>query len=103
MQQTKEQVIYSQLNGILNLEELLKHNAGFNVKLKSNGFMDLSIEILEKSPNIIRISLTHYGEQNGDLMADPDMEVKIHPTTKTAEALSYQNDYLAVYEVVYYK
>jgi len=98
---TIHETIYKKLDDILNLEEFLKHHAGHNLKLKSLGFMDLSIEILEKTPDYIRISMTHYGEQNGDLMADPDMEIKIYKEQQTAEALSFQNDYMGIYQVVY--
>jgi len=101
MQTTKYQTIYKQLDDILNLEEFLKHDVGFNVKLKSSGFMDLSIEILKKASEFVRISMSHYGEQNGDLMADPDMEIKIYPKNKMAEALTFQNDYLGIYQVAY--
>jgi len=101
MQTTKYQRIYKLLDSILNLEELLKHKAGFNIKLKSSGYMDLSVEILERTAEYMRISLTHYGEQDEDLMTDPDMEIKVYPDTKMAEALTYQNDYLAVYQEVY--
>lgn len=92
---------YAKLDYILNLQDLVKHNTGFNFKLKSSGYMDLSVEILEKNPEYIRISLTHYGELNGDLMADPDMEVKIYLKNNIAEALSYQNDYMGIYQRVY--
>lgn len=37
---------------------------------------------------------------NGDLMADPDMEIEIDQTTQMARALSYQNDYVGVYNHV---
>ncbi len=46
-------------------------------------------------------SLAHYGEQNGDLMRDPDMEIAINTEAGTAEPLSYQNDYLGIYHQVY--
>jgi len=98
---TVHELIYKKLDNILNLETFLKHNTGFNLKLKSSGYMDLSVEILEKTSDYIRISLTHYGEQNGDLMADPDMEIKIYKENQTAEALSFQNDYMGVYQIVY--
>ena len=42
---TVHETIYKKLDNMLNLEEFLKHNAGFNLKLKSSGYMDLSIEI----------------------------------------------------------
>ena len=49
----------------------MKHNTGFNVKLKSSGYMDLSVEVLEKTPDYIRISMTHYGKLNGDSYGRP--------------------------------
>lgn len=98
---TIHEIIYKKLDNILNLKELIKHNTGFNLKLKSSGYMDLSTEILERNSEFLIISFTHYGEQNGDLMADPDMEIKIYKENKTAEALSFQNDYIGVYQVVY--
>ena len=93
--------LYRQLDHILNLDDLLKRHTGYHIRLKSQGYMDLSVEILEKTLEYIRISLTHYGELNGDLMADPDMEVKIYSKQLMAEALSYQNDYVSIYQVVY--
>jgi len=95
------QTIYNKLDELLNLQKLLNHNTGFNLKLKSAGYMDLSIEILLKTPEYTIISMTHYGKQNGDLMADPDMEIKIYSKNKMAEALSYQNDYMSIFQVVY--
>ena len=34
-------------------------------------------------------------------MADPDMEVKINHKQLMAEALSFQNDYMGIYQRVY--
>ena len=64
--------------------------------LKAPGFMDLHIERLSEDT----ISLTHYYKQNGDLIPDPDMEVRIIPEHKMAEAMSYQDTYR--YDRVYY-
>lgn len=94
------QTIYTKLDAILGIQDLIKHNTGFNLKLKSSGYMDLTVEILAKNPDYIRISITHYGELNGDLMADPDMEIKIYTKHFMAEALSYQNDYMGIYQRV---
>jgi hypothetical protein len=41
----------------------------YAVKIASNGFMPLCIEKHGKT-----VTITHYYEQNGDLIADPDME-----------------------------
>ncbi len=60
-----------------------------SIHLKSSGFMDLVIERLGTN----HYSLTHYYELNGDLVPDPDMEVRIMPEQKKAEALSYQDTF----------
>ena len=72
-------------------------NKNGNLKIKVNAFMDLVIEKLE----VDHYSMTHYFEQNGDLVPDPDMEIKIHHEKKMAEALSYQDQ--LIYQVVYPK
>jgi hypothetical protein len=64
----------------------------FSLHLKADGFNDVVIEKLWKN----RVSLTHYGEQNGDLMKDPDVEVLLLPDG-TIRGVSYQNDYVGVY------
>ena len=45
----------------------------------------------------------HYGKQNGDLMRDPEMvfEFFTHGEASTAEPLSFQNDYMGVFQEVY--
>lgn len=60
-----------------------------SVHLKSQGFMDLVIEKLGEN----HYSLTHYFESNGDLCPDPDIEVRVFPKEKMAEALSYQDQF----------
>jgi uncharacterized protein YqiB (DUF1249 family) len=66
-------------------------------KFKSEGLMDLNVDNLLNN----KIALAHNGLQNGDVMSDPDIEVKIYPDPKTAEALTFQNDYVGIYQVVY--
>lgn len=46
-------------------------------------------------------SVAHYGEQNGDLMRDPDVTMGVDRETGTVEALTYQNDYIGRYWEVY--
>lgn len=78
------------------IEEFLKGKEGYK-KLKSGGFMDLSIDVLSGG----RIAMAHNYSQNGDLMADPDMEIRIDVENKLAEALTFQQDNLGIYNVVY--
>lgn len=65
------------------------------------GYMDLVLERLYDTDGGTVYSLTHYGEQNGDMMADPDMEIKVNADAGTVEPLTWQNDYLGRYDQVY--
>ena len=61
------------------------------------GFMPLTIEQI--GDNFIAIA--HYYEQNGDAMADPDMEFAYDNDRKTLQARTYQQDALQRYDEVY--
>lgn len=88
-------IIYSRLNKITGgIERFLKSENGY-LKLTSTGFMPLVIEKIGKNT----ISITHYYEQNGDLVPDPDITAKIYPEHRMAEALTYQDTYK--YEEIY--
>ena len=74
------------------------------VRIRVDGYMPLSIETIGTSADGNRlISLCHYGEQNGDLMRDPEMvfELFVHGEVSAAEPLSFQNDYMGVAQNVY--
>jgi hypothetical protein len=43
------------------------------------------------------ISLAHFTLQNGDVMYDPEIEIKIDPKEKTAEAYTYRNDFVGMH------
>jgi len=91
--------IYNKLSKIVNLEELKKK---MYIKKTSAGMMDLSFDFLyNETKDSFRIAIAHNYVQNGDLMSDPDMEIRISPASKTAEALTYQQDNLGVYHQVY--
>jgi uncharacterized protein YqiB (DUF1249 family) len=96
MKKSVYELIYSKLQQIGILDESGKMQAEY-MKFKCDGLMDLNVDRL--SDDII--ALAHNGIQNGDVMCDPDMEVRICPDQKMAEALSFQNDYLGIYQVVY--
>jgi uncharacterized protein YqiB (DUF1249 family) len=67
------------------------------MKFSASGLMDLNVDKLSASI----IALAHNGIQNGDVMADPDVEVRINNEKEECEALSFQNDYLGIYQQVY--
>ena len=74
------------------------------VRIRVEGYMPLSIESIGTSADGNRlISICHYGEQNGDLMRDPEMvfELFTHGEVSAAEPLSFQNDYMGLFQEVY--
>ena len=85
-----------------NLLQLLDSDSA--VRLTVPSFMPLSIEDIGKSGDGNRlVSLCHYGEQNGDLMRDPDIVFMFHalPDGLAAEPVSFRNDYMGLCQEVY--
>lgn len=74
------------------------------VRITVPGYMPLSVEEIGTSIEGHRlVSLCHYGEQNGDLMRDPDLVFMFHsfPDGMAAEPISFRNDYLGIVQDVY--
>ena len=74
------------------------------VRITVSGYMPLSVEEIGSSGDGYRlVSLCHYGEQNGDLMRDPDIIFLFHngPDGVAAEPVSFRNDYLGIVQDVY--
>ncbi|WP_243141156.1 DUF6908 domain-containing protein [Alkaliphilus pronyensis] len=67
------------------------------LKLKSKGYMDLTIERLDYN----RIAMRHYFIQNGDQMYDPNMELIIDHEREIIMAATFQQDSLGIYQEVY--
>ena len=62
-------------------------------------YMPLSVEKVPDEPGFTAVySLAHYGEQNGDLMADPEMT--FGECDQEFFPLSFRNDYIGVYQEV---
>ena len=61
-------------------------------------FMPLSVDMLDREGKCLRIALAHNFEQNGDLVPDPDMELRVDLEEGTVEALTFQ-DQLVYHEV----
>jgi len=91
--------IYKKLSQLINFESLQKKEY---IKYKSSGLMDLHMDFLRvEENNAFVIAMGHNYRQNGDVMADPDMEIRIFPNTQMAEALTFQLDSLGIYQRVY--
>ena len=79
-------------------------NGARAVRITVPGYMPLSVEEIGSSGDGYRlVSLCHYGEQNGDLMRDPDIVFLFHnlPDGMAAEPVSFRNDYLGLSQEVY--
>jgi len=87
--------------GIINPDGSLKFDE--YIKLKSGNFMDLNIDHLshKDDENSIVISIAHNYVQDGDVMADPDMEIRIIPSMRMVEALTFKQDSTGTYQQVY--
>jgi len=87
------ELIYSRLEKLI--PDLTKLRPGDARKSESPGFMDLNLDVLSKDAEKMRIALAHNYIQEGDVIADPDMEIRVYllPDWKKAEALTYQDTY----------
>jgi uncharacterized protein YqiB (DUF1249 family) len=65
-----------------------------HVILKADGFMDLSVDILNRKGNTARISIAHNYIQNGHVTPDPDMELLVDFKNQTVQAKTFQNIYI---------
>lgn len=67
-----------------------------SLKIEHEPYMALVIEAIGESgpARLPAISVCHYGEQNGDLMRDPEMCFEVHD--KTLDPFYFRNDYLGI-------
>jgi len=81
---------YKQLEKILNqpLEQFMHSDQDY-LKIESNGFMDLNIDKLSSN----RIAMAHNCVVEGDVVADPDMEVIINFEYKIVYPVTYQDSF----------
>lgn len=70
-------------------------------KSESTGFMDLHFDRLYEEDGAVIIALAQYFKQNGDSCCDPDMQIRIHPEQRMAEALTFQQAIPPIYQEVY--
>ena len=88
---TINEIIYQRLIQIV--PEILEPDFTYK-KLEAENFMPLSVDLLYREGNSLRIALAHnYKHPSGDLIPDPDMEVHVDPDHQMATALSYQDAY----------
>lgn len=82
------------------LADMARADEEHAAKLNRSEFMPLCIEIVYKvSGSEEHVSLAHYGEENGDLMRDPEMIFFHDRKEGKAYAMNYRNDYGGTWEV----
>ena len=87
---TKSSSLYTKLLAVIpNLISLQQYT-----KLIADGYMDLHVDVLYRANDTVRISIAHNYTQNGDVIADPDMEILVDFKHQTANAKTYQNMYI---------
>ena len=68
-----------------------------SVKIDAGGgYMALHVECIGHNKHGAIYSFAHYGEQNGDLMRDPDVMMLDAATGQGLFPMSYRNDYAGV-------
>ncbi len=81
------------------LEQAGGWNHGLCLKIENPPYMTLVIEATDDSGprGLPCVSVAHYGEQNGDLMRDPEMCFELGMADgPTLKAFYYRNDYVGV-------
>ena len=94
--------IFNKLNKVIpNLKGNLENGYVFGKSSfgDNSALMDLSLNVIDKDESgRYTITLSHYYKDNGELIADPDMQIRIDFENQIAEALTYQ-DYLSYMQV----
>jgi hypothetical protein len=84
--------------------QIIRESGGFHpgksISIENEPWMRLAIEVLQESgPNgQLVVSVAHYGEQNSDLMRDPEMLFEVADNDGVAELkpFYFRNDYVGI-------
>jgi len=76
---------------------LMSLRAGDHIKLHADGYTPLSMDVLSNERELSHIAIAHNSVMNGDVMANPDMEVRLIHEKGVALAMTYQNDFLGMF------
>lgn len=74
-------------------------------KSTRTGFMDFNLELIHQDKTGHYLAISHYYEENGDMVADPDMVVLVNLKNQTVIPLSYQDryKYKTTYDDIYHR
>lgn len=82
------------------LEMMLLSGKTVYGKSKVTGYMDFNLELINQNKRGYYIAISHYYKQNGDMVPDPDMVIRVDLDHEFIEALTFQNSrtYNEVYD-----
>lgn len=71
------------------LLKMAKENEG-HIKIENTkSYMPVCVEVIEEVEGLVKVSIAHYYEQNGDLMADPEMCFAVISSTDNMTVVPY--------------
>ena len=80
---------------------LMKEKKFRYLKVRNGLYMDLNIDLLEEGEEVSVYAIAHNYIQEWDVMADPDMQIKVWWKSSQVEALTFQQDAVGLYQEVY--
>lgn len=97
---------YKSLTKLIDIDalfEMVKKEGYCYAKIENDPYMDFHLDtVVQQKENELIIAIAHRGVQNGDSMADPEMEILIkRGEYPTVEALTFCNNYIGAYRSVY--
>lgn len=96
---------FNKLNKVIpNLKQNLEKGSTYGKSSfeEESGHMGLSLDVIGKdTDNRYEVALSHTYQENGDLIPDPDMQLRIDFDLETVEALTYQDS--IGYQQVYHQ
>lgn len=95
---TKEERIYKRIIKIF--PDIQMMQVGDCRAIENKPFMPLSLDVIDDFSLGLIIAMSHHAldAASGDLMCDPDMQILINFELGTATPMSYQNDWLGIYQ-----
>lgn len=78
------------------IEGLDQPGANRKIDNATGGIMAVSVEVVDRTQYGPIVSVAHYYEQNGDLMADPEMTFLVVSAAGTVVPLTYRQDGLGI-------
>lgn len=78
------------------LDTIVERMENGNLKLDNGTAMALVAEVIGECKAGKFVSVAHYGEQNGDLMRDPDIVLLHSSIDGNYYPMSYRNDYMGI-------